>query len=134
MEELESGDNDEHANNDDFGPSTTDKLEIIKPRNTLNISAGHICLELEAVMKDQPPISCLAFNQHSPAGNLAMALMSSQVDDKTELEDIQGLNKRVEAMQARLLSTIEQAKEMRQKQRKPFSSTVVSPSPVLRSP
>jgi hypothetical protein len=69
MEELDSGDNDEHDNNNDnFGPSTTDKPEIIKPemikpQNTLNTSAGQICLELEAVMKSQPPISNLAFKQ-----------------------------------------------------------------------
>lgn len=64
MEKLDSGDNDEHDNNnDDFVPSTTDKPEIIKPKNTLNTSAGQICLELEAVMKSQPPVSNLAFNQ-----------------------------------------------------------------------
>lgn len=64
MEELESGDHDEHDNNNDhFGPSNTDKPEIIKPKNTLNASADQICLELEAVIESQPPISNLAFNQ-----------------------------------------------------------------------
>jgi hypothetical protein len=57
------GGNDEHDdNNDDLDSSSTDSPEI-KPRNTLSITADQICLDLKDVMKTQPPISDLAFNQ-----------------------------------------------------------------------
>jgi hypothetical protein len=62
IDALERG-NDEHDdNNDDLDSFSTDSPEI-KPRNTLSITADQICLDLEDVMKSQPPISNLAFNQ-----------------------------------------------------------------------
>ena len=57
------GGNDEHDdNNDDLDSSSTDSPEV-KPRNTSSITGDQIWLGLEDVMKSQPLISDLAFNQ-----------------------------------------------------------------------
>ena len=62
IDALDRG-NDEHDDsNDDLNCSSTDRLEI-KPRNTVSITADQICLDLEDVMKSQPPISDPEFKQ-----------------------------------------------------------------------